>query len=68
MYAQCLQSVFILLHKFLEKLTCNYNSASLPVHNSSLYTLAPKQLQQSIEQLIAAQIWMGIFQLPNSFF
>ena len=35
-------------------------SVSLPSQNSSLYTLTPNQLEQTIEQLIAAKIWMGI--------
>ena len=39
-------------------------SVSLPSQNSSLYTLTPNQLEQTIEQLIAAKIWMGIL-TPN---
>ncbi|KAF8557198.1 hypothetical protein OG21DRAFT_379019 [Imleria badia] len=41
-------------------------SVSLPTQNSSLYTLTPNQLQQTIEQLVAAKIWMGISQLQLS--
>lgn len=38
----------------------NSVSDSVAAQNSPLYTLTPNQLQQSIEQLIAAKIWMGI--------
>ena len=37
------------------------HSVSLPSQNSSLYTLPPNQLEQTIEQLIAAKIWMGMY-------
>ena len=59
-YAQCQTSVSIFYLVFCNKLSCYFSA--LPAQNSSLYTLTPNQLQQTIEQLIAAKIWMGISQ------
>lgn len=35
------------------------DSASLPEQNSTLYTVTPNQLQQAIENSVAAMIWIG---------
>ena len=53
---------------FWRKLYYHHNSASFSTTGGSLYTVTPLQVQQSIEQLVAAKIWMSIFSFYNFFF